>query len=334
MHFDRMRRREFITLLGGAAVAWPLVTRAQQAGGMRRIGVLMSFGANDLEAQSRAAAFENGLRQLGWIRGHNLSIEYRWADNSDVLRTYATELVGMAPDLILVNSTPAIAALQEQRQAVPIVFTQVTDPVGEGVVLNLAHPGGHVTGFTSFEFSIGTKWLEMLKEVAPRVMRVALVFNPETAPFAKLFWRPVEAAAPSFAIVAISAGAPTFADLERMVDKFAREPNGSLMVLPDVSTLNYREALIGLAARHRLPTVYPFRIFAANGGLLSYGTDVNDVFRRAASYVDRLLKGADPGKLPIQSPNKYELVINLKTAKALGLELPPKLLALANEVIE
>jgi putative ABC transport system substrate-binding protein len=328
-----MRRREFITLLGGTA-AWPLAVRAQQRERMRRIGVLMSFGANDPEAQSRAAAFENGLRQLGWVRGHNLGIEYRWADNPDVLRTYATELVGMAPDLILVNSTPAIAALQEQRQAVPIVFTQVTDPVGEGLVLNLAHPGGHVTGFTSFEFSIGTKWLEMLKEVAPRVMRVALIFNPETAPFAELFWRPVEAAAPSFAIVAISAGAPTFADLESMVDKFAREPNGSLMVLPDVSTLNYREALIGLAARHRLPTVYPFRIFAANGGLLSYGTDVNDVFRRVASYVDRLLKGADPGKLPVQSPNKYELVINLQTAKALGLELPPKLLALANEVIE
>ena len=329
-----MRRRDFITLIGSTAAAWPRAAHAQQPERMRRIGALMSFGANDPEAQSRAAAFENGLRQLGWVRGHNLSIEYRWADNSDVLRTYATELVGMAPDLILVNSTPAIAALQEQRQAVPIVFTQVTDPVGEGLVLNLAHPGGHVTGFTSFEFSIGTKWLEMLKEVAPRVMRVALIFNPETAPFAELFWRPVEAAAPSFAIVAISAGAPTFADLERMVDKFAREPNGSLMVLPDVSTSNYRAALIGLAARHRLPTVYPFRIFAANGGLLSYGTDVNDVFRRVASYVDRLLKGADPGKLPIQSPNKYELVINLKTAKALDLELPPKLLALANEVIE
>ena len=333
MHFDHLRRRELIALLGSAA-AWPIAVRARQLDRIRRIGALMSFAANDPEAQSRVAAFENGLRQLGWVRGHNLSIEYRWADNSDVLRTYATELVGMAPDLILVNSTPATAALQEQRQAVPIVFTQVTDPVGEGLVLNLAHPGGHVTGFTSFEFSIGTKWLEMLKEVAPRVMRVALIFNPETAPFAELFWRPVEAVAPSFAIVAITAGAPTFADLERMVDKFAREPNGSLMVLPDVSTLNYREALIGLAARHRLPTVYPFRIFAANGGLLSYGTDVNDVFRRVASYVDRLLKGADPGKLPIQSPNKYELVINLKTAKALGLELPPKLLALANEVIE
>ena len=200
-----MRRREFITLLGSAAV-WPLAARAQSGErALRRIGVLMSFGANDPEAQSRVAAFENGLRQLGWVRGHNLSIEYRWADNPDVLRTDATELVGMAPDLILVNSTPATAALQEQRQAVPIVFTQVTDPVGEGLVLNLAHPGGHLTGFTSFEFSIGTKWLETLKEMAPRVTRVALVFNPQTAPFADLFWRPVEAAAPSFAIVAISA---------------------------------------------------------------------------------------------------------------------------------
>ena len=199
-----MRRREFITLLGGAA-AWPLAARAQQPERMRRIGVLMSFAANDPEAQSRAAAFENGLRQLGWVRGHNLSIEYRWADNPDVLRTDATELVGMAPDLILVNSTPAIAALQEQRHAVPIVFTQVTDPVGEGLVLNLAHPGGHLTGFTSFEFSIGTKWLETLKQVATRVTRVALVFNPQTAPFADLFWRPIEAAAPSFAVVPTSA---------------------------------------------------------------------------------------------------------------------------------
>jgi putative ABC transport system substrate-binding protein len=329
-----MQRRAFITLLGGAA-AWPVAARAQSGErALRRIGVLMSFGANDPEAQSRVAAFENGLRQLGWIRGHNLSIEYRWADNPDVLPTDATELVGMAPDLILVNSTPAIAALQERHEAVPIVFTQVTDPVGEGLVLNLAHPGGHLTGFTSFEFSIGTKWLETLKEMAPRVTRVALVFNPQTAPFADLFWRPVEAVASSFAIVAISAGARTFADLEHMVNEFAREPNGSLMVLPDVSTLNYRDALIGLAARHRLPTIYPFRIFAANGGLLSYGTDVNDVFRRVASYVDRVLKGADPGELPIQSPNKYELVINLKTANALGIQVSDRLLALANEVIE
>src|ERR1700720_4410989 len=215
MHFDHLRRRNFIALLGSAAT-WPIAARARQHGQMPRIGVLMSFGANDPEAQSRVAAFENGLRKLGWLRGHNLSIEYRWADDPDVLRTDATELVGMAPDLILVNSTPATAALQEQRQAVPIVFTQVTDPVGEGLVSNLTRPGCHLTGFTSFEFSMDTKWLETLKQVAPRVTRVALVFNPQTAPFADLFWRPIEAVAPSFAIVAISAGARTFAAPEHM----------------------------------------------------------------------------------------------------------------------
>ena len=329
-----MKRRKFITLLGGAVAAWPLAARGQARKRMRRIGVLMSFAVNDPEAQSRVAAFENGLQELGWIKGHNLKIEYRWADNPDVLRTYAIELVGMAPDLILANSTPVMAALQEQSHAIPIVFTQVTDPVGQGLVTNLAHPGGHLTGFTSFEFSVGTKWLETLKEVAPRVTRVALVFNPQTAPFADLFWRPVEAAAPSFGVVPISAGALTFAEFERLVDAFAREPSGGLIVLPDVSTLNYRDGLIGLAARHRLPAIYPERIFATSGGLLSYGSDVSDVFRRAAGYVDRILKGEKPANLPVQSPTKYELVINLKTAKALGLEVPPTLLATANEVIE
>ena len=329
-----MKRRKFITLLGGAVAAWPLAARGQARKRMRRIGVLMSFAVNDPEAQSRVAAFENGLQELGWIKGHNLKIEYRWADNPDVLRTYAIELVGMAPDLILANSTPVMAALQEQSHAIPIVFTQVTDPVGKGLVTNLAHPGGHLTGFTSFEFSVGTKWLETLKEVAPRVTRVALVFNPQTAPFADLFWRPVEAAAPSFGVVPISAGALTFAEFERLVDAFAREPSGGLIVLPDVSTLNYRDGLIGLAARHRLPAIYPERIFATSGGLLSYGSDVSDVFRRAAGYVDRILKGEKPANLPVQSPTKYELVINLKTAKALGLEVPPTLLATANEVIE
>jgi putative ABC transport system substrate-binding protein len=220
---------------------------------MRQIGVLMSFAANDPEGLSRAAAFENGLRKLGWIRGHNLRIEYRWAENPEVLRTDAIGLVGMAPDLILANSTPVMAALQEQRHAVPIVFT---------------HPGGHLTGFTSFEFSIGTKWLETLKQVATRVTRVALVFNPQTAPFADLFWRPIEAAAPSFA------------------------------------------KITSLAARHRLPAVYPYRFFTELGGLLSYGVDVTDNFRRAATYADRILKGEKPSDLPVQAPVKFELVIN------------------------
>jgi putative tryptophan/tyrosine transport system substrate-binding protein len=329
-----MRRREFIALLGGAAVAWPLAARAQRPSNMRRIGVLMSFALNDPEGLSRAAAFEDGLRKLGWIKGHNLRIEYRWAGTPDLLRTDAAELVGMAPDLILANSTPVMAVLREQRHAVPIVFTQVTDPVGEGLVPNLAHPGGHLTGFTSFEFSIGTKWLETLKQVAPRVTRVALVFNPQTAPFADLFWRPIEAAAPSFAVMPTPLGPLTFAELEHMVDAFAREPNGGLIVLPDVSTLNYRDGVIGLAARYRLPAVFPERIFATSGGLLSYGSDVSDIFRRAAGYVDRILKGEKPADLPVQAPTKYELVINLKTAMALGLAVPPILLATADEVIE
>jgi ABC-type uncharacterized transport system substrate-binding protein len=327
-----MKRRDFITLLGGAAASWPLAARAQTKR-MRRIGVLMGLVAKDPEAQSRVAAFENGLQELGWVNGRNLSIEYRWAGDGNV-RDHATELLAMAPDLILANSTPVTAALREQSGAVPIVFTQVTDPVGQGLVPNLAHPGGNITGFTSFEFSIGTKWLEALKQTAPRVTRVALVFNPQSAPFADLFLRPVETAAPSFSVAPIVAAVRDPADVDRVFDALAREPNGGLMVLPDLSMTNYREAIIALAARHRVPAVYPYRYFAESGGLMSYGIDGTDVFRRAAAYVDRILKGTSPGELPIQAPTKYELVINLKTAKTLGLTVPPTLLALADEVIE
>jgi ABC-type uncharacterized transport system substrate-binding protein len=325
-------RRKFLSTLGGAAAAWPLAARAQTKQ-MRRIGVLMGLVANDPEAQSRVAAFENGLRELGWVKGRNLSIEYRWAGDGSV-RDHATELLAMAPDLILANSTPVTAALQKQSRAVPIVFTQVTDPVGQGLVSNLAHPGGNLTGFTSFEFSIGTKWLEALKQTAPRVTRVALVFNPQSAPFADLFLQPVEAAAPSFSVAPIVAAVRDPADVDRVFDALAREPNGGLMVLPDISMTNYREAIVALAARHRVPAIYPYRFFAASGGLMSYGIDSIEVFRRSAGYVDRILKGTSPGELPIQAPNKYELVINLKTARALGLEVPPTLLARADEVIE
>jgi putative ABC transport system substrate-binding protein len=329
-----MKRRELMTLLGGAAAAWPFAARAQLERRVRRIGVLMSFAVNDPEGASRAAALEQGLRNLGWTSGHNLQIEYRWAANPAMLQSYATELVQMAPDLILANSTPVIIALRQHSRAVPIVFTQVTDPVGEGVVPNLAHPGSHLTGFTSFEFSIGTKWLEMLKQAAPRITRVAVIFNPQTAPFADVFWRPIAAAAGSFGVVPTSAGTPSFAELERIVDGFASEANGGLIVLPDVSTLNYRSGIIALAARHRLPAVFPERIFATSGGLLSYGSDVSDVFRRAAAYVDRILRGEKAGELPVLQPTKFELVVNLNTAKALGLEIPAQLLALADEVIE
>jgi putative tryptophan/tyrosine transport system substrate-binding protein len=326
-----LRRREFISLLGAAAT-WPLEARAQSR--MRRIGVLIGLGANDPEAKSRVAALEDGLQQAGWIKGRNLQIEYRWADDANALRSHAAELVGMAPDVVLASSTPVTVALRDQHADLPVVFVQVTDPVGEGLVANLAHPGGHLTGFTSFAFSIGTKWLETLKQVAPRVRRVGLLFNPETAPFADLFVRPMQAASSSFDIMLKLMGSRSFAEIETMVDAFAREPNGSLMVLPDLSAFNYRDAVIGLAARHRLPAVYPFRVFVASGGLLSYGTDTPDIYRRAASYVDRVLKGERPADLPVQAPTKYEFVINLKTAAALGLDVPPTLLALADEVIE
>jgi putative tryptophan/tyrosine transport system substrate-binding protein len=327
------KRRDFITLIGAAAAGWPLSVRAQTKR-IRRIGVLMGLVASDPEAQSRVVAFENGLRELGWVKGHNLSIDYRWAGDGNVLREHAAELLAMAPDLILANSTPVTAALREQSRTVPILFTQVVDPVGQRLVPNLAHPGGNVTGFTSFEFSIGTKWLEALKQAAPRVTRVALLFNPKSAPYADLFLGPVEAAAPSFSVTAIRAAVRDPADVDRVFDTLTREPNGGLMVLPDLSMANYREAIIALAARYRVPVVFPFRYFAASGGLMSYGTDVAEVFRRAAAYVDRILNGTSPGKLPIQAPTKYELVINLKTAKALGLEVPATLLARADEVME
>jgi putative ABC transport system substrate-binding protein len=328
-----MRRRDFIGIFGSAA-AWPVTTRAQQAERVQRITALMSMTADDPEAQPRVAAFESGLRELGWLDGRNLRIEYRWVSDDDLLRRIAAELARMPPDLILATSTPVMAALQEQGLSVPIMFVQVTDPVGQGLVPNLARPGGHITGFTNFEFSIGTKWLEALKQIAPRVTRVALIYNPDTAPYADLFQRPVEAAAPAFAVMPITVAARSAAELERTVDAFARTPNGGLLVLPDVTNLIHRDQIIALAARHRLPAVYPYRYYAASGGLLSYGSEQADVFRRAASYVDRILKGTSPGELPVQAPIKYELVINLKTAKALDLEVPPMLIVRADEVIE
>ena len=329
-----MRRREFIAILGGAAAGWPLGVRAQQSNRPRLVGVLFAMAPSDPESQLRVKAFEAGLRELGWTEGRNLRLEYRWAPgDAALLHSQATELVGLAPDLILATSTPVLGALR-QGNPLPIVFVQVTDPVGGGFVPNLARPGGYLTGFTSFEFTIGSKWLEALKHVAPKVERVALIFNPDTAPFAQMFWQPVEDAAPSFDVEPIQAPVRDIGEIERAIAAFARNPNGGLMVLPDVSTTNHRDLIIALAARHRLPAVYPYRHFAASGGLMSYGSDVADIYRRAASYVDRILKGAVPGELPVQAPAKFEFVINLKTAKALGLTVPPLLLGRADEVIE
>jgi putative ABC transport system substrate-binding protein len=328
-----MRRREFVILLGGStAAAWPLAARAQNR--LRVVGVLLAMAPDDPEAQQRIKAFEAGLRELGWTEGRNLRLEYRWAvGDAILLRKQATELVSLAPDLILATSTPVLAALRQEK-TLPIVFVQVTDPIGGGFVPNLARPGGSLTGFTSFEFTIGSKWLEALKHVAPAVTRVALIFNPDTAPFAHLFWQPVEDAAPSFDVEPMQAPVRDVGEIERTIAAFARNANGGLMVLPDVSTTNHRDLIIALAARHRLPSVYPYRYFATSGGLMSYGTDLADVYRRAASYVDRILKGAVPGDLPVQAPAKFEFVINLKTANALGLTVPPRWLGRADEVIE
>jgi putative tryptophan/tyrosine transport system substrate-binding protein len=329
-----MRRRDFIALLGGAAASWPLGARAQQSNRLRLVGVLFAMSPSDPESELRVRAFEAGLRELGWTEGRNLRLEYRWAPgDAALLHSQATELVGLAPDLILATSTPVLGALQ-QGNPLPIVFVQVTDPVGGGFVPNLARPGGYLTGFTSFEFTIGSKWLEALKHVAPEVKRVALIFNPDTAPFAHLFWQPVVEAAPAFDVEPIQVPIRDVGQIEHAIEAFARAGNGGLMVLPDVSSTNYRDLIIALAARHRLPAVYPYRHFAASGGLMSYGTDVADVFRRAASYVDRILKGAAPGDLPVQAPAKYEFVINLKTANTLGLTVPPLWLGRADEVIE
>ena len=264
-----MKRREFITLLGGAATASlvirPTPARAQPRDAMRRIGVLSGLAEDDPESRQRALAFEKGLRDLGWIKGRNLQIESRWAGDGSLLARYAAELVALAPELILANTTPVVTALREQTRKVPIVFVQVTDPVGEGFVAGLAHPGGNITGITNFEFSIGSKWLEILKEIAPRVTRVAIVFNPETAPFADLLIQPIKAAAASFAITATLASARGPAALEHVIDDFAREPNGALLVLPDVSAVNHRDRIIAQAARLRLPAIYPYRLFAESG---------------------------------------------------------------------
>ena len=321
-------------MLGGAAAGWPLGARAQQSNRLRLVGLRFAMAPSDPEAEMRVKAFESGLRELGWVEGRNMRLEYRWAPRDPgLLLSQANELVGLGPDVILATSTPVVAALR-QGSPPPVVFVQVTDPIGNAFVPNLARPGGYLTGFTSFEFTVGSKWLEALKHVAPAVQRVALIFNPDTAPFAHLFWQPVVEAAPAFDVEPIQVPIRDVGEIEHAIEAFARAGNGGLMVLPDISATNHRDPIIALAARHRLPAVYPFRFFAADGGLMSYGINAADVYRRAASYVDRILKGEKPSALPVQAPTKYELVINLKTAKALGLTVPISMQQLADEVIE
>jgi putative ABC transport system substrate-binding protein len=326
-----MRRREFITLLGGAVAAWPLAVRAQQPERMRRIGVLMGASESDAVNQARLAAFLDGLQQLGWTDGRNVRIDIRWG-SADRFRTYAAELVGLAPDVILASASASVAALQQASRSAPIVFANVIDPVGAGFVASLAQPGGNATGFTAFEYGISGKWLELLKEIAPHMTRAAVLRDPALAAGIGQFAAIQSASSSGVELSAIDTR--DVGEIERALVAFARKPNGGLVVTASPSALIHRDQIIALATRLRLPNVYPFRYYPSNGGLASYGPDSIDNFRRAASYVDRVLKGEKPADLPVQAPTKYELVINLKTARALGLEVPPMLLARADEVIE
>jgi putative ABC transport system substrate-binding protein len=328
-----MNRREFITLLGGAAVAWPLGAKAQQRERMRRIGVLMPFSANDPEGQARLLAFAQGLQQLGWTVGRNLLIDARWgAGDADLNRRYSAELAALAPDIIVANGSPELRALQQATDNVPIVFANVTDSVGQGIVADLARPGGNVTGFEATELGQSAKWLELLKEIAPHITRAAVLLNRAFVSGVGQLGA-IQAVATSLGIQVSSIDMRDPSDMERAVTAFARSSNGGLIVTGAGSGAR-RELIIKLAARHRLPVVYPYPYHVATGGLVSYGPNVLDQYRRAAGYVDRILKGEKPSELPIQAPTKFELVINLKTAKALGIDVPPMLLARADEVIE
>ncbi len=329
-----MRRREFITLIGGAAGAWPLGARAQQPERMRRIGVLMGQTADDPQGKARVAAFLQGLQQLGWTDGRNVRIDIRWtAGNADDLHRNATELVGLAPDVILGSGSPAVGPLLQATHTMPVVFAAVIDPVGAGFVDSLARPGGNVTGFTNFEYSTSGKWLELLKEIAPRVTRAAVIRDPAIAAGSGQLGA-IQAVASSLGVEVSPINVRDATEIERAVTAFARFPNGGLIVTGSGLAFVHRNPLVTLATRHKLPAVYFERYFVAGGGLISYGADLVDEFRRSAAYVDRILKGEKPADLPVQAPTKYELVINLKTAKALGLTVPLALLARADEVIE
>jgi putative tryptophan/tyrosine transport system substrate-binding protein len=330
-----MRRREFITLLGGAA-AWPHAARAQQpTERLRRIGIMAPTAEDDPQTQARLAAFRQAFEQFGWKEGRNIRFEYRWpGGNPDLIKTYAAELVASAPDLILTGLTPGVQALKLETRTIPIIFAGVADPVGSGLVPSLAKPDGNVTGFMAVEYAIVGKWLELLKEIAPGIERVALIGNQDSDVFAKNFRHSLEAIAPSFAVKPVAAEVRSAGDIERAIDAFAREPRGGLLTVPAVTASLHRALIFRMAARHRLPAVYPFRFYAVDGGLASYGPDPVDQYRRAAGYADRILRGAKPADLPVQAPTKFDLIFNLKTAKTPGIEIPPTLLARADEVIE
>jgi putative ABC transport system substrate-binding protein len=328
-----IRRREFITLLGGAA-AWPLVARAQQTDRRRRIGVLMGFAETDWEARSFQQAFSLQMKELGWIDGDTARFEYRWAAGEPaIFKAYADELIALKPDVILANTSPAARVLRKETTTIPIVFVQVADPVGQGIVSNLAHPGGNVTGFNFADFPFGGKWLEVLKEIAPRVERVAIIYNPQTSAFAPYF-QSLQSAAASLAMEMVEAPVRDDGEIERAIAAMGERAGGGLSIMADPFTAAHRVAIIESAARHRVPAIYHRRVFVSDGGLIAYGPDVVELFRSAANYVNRILRGEKVGDLPVQNPTKYSLAINLKTARALRIEVPPTLLARADEVIE
>jgi len=327
-----MKRREFITLLGGSTIAWPLATHAQQSNPIRKVGVLMNSLSDDVEGQARVKAFAQSLRTLGWIEGENLRTEVRWTgDVADRYRQYATELVGLGPDVVLASTSSCVAALQRVTPTVPIVFANAVDPVGAGFITSLARPGGNTTGFTAFEYSISGKWLELLKELTPGLMRVAVLRDPSIAAGIGQF-AAIETLASGLELTAIDPRNP--AQIEKALVALESEPGGGAIVTAGPSSAEHRELLLRLSTRYRIPTVYPFRYYAAGGGLAAYGPDTIAAHARAADYVDRILKGARPADLPVQAPTRYELVINARTAKETGLAVPASLLARADEVIE
>jgi putative ABC transport system substrate-binding protein len=331
-----MKRREFVTLLGVAAIAGPLVVRAQEppTGKVRRIFALLPSAPGDPnEPHGARAKFTQTLEYRGWMDGGNLRIDYRWhGGDPDRARTLAKELVSLAPDAILVVGSPAVAALRQETQTIPIVFVNITDPVGQGFVTSLAHPGGNITGFTDFDPTMGTKWLELLKEIAPGITRVAVIFNPNTAPFVASFLHSIESAAPAFAVSVAAAPVHDAPEIERAISLAGDEPNGALIMASDHFTWLHRGLIIALAAQHRLPALFPYVGIAESGALLSYGVDVVEQYVQAAIYIDRILKGAKPADLPVQAPTKFKLAVNLKTAKAIGLTIPPSIMVQADEV--
>jgi ABC-type uncharacterized transport system substrate-binding protein len=328
-----MRRRDFITLFGGAAAAWPLMARAQQPERMRRIGVVMAYAGSDPNGQVQVAAFRQALQKLGWIEGRNIRIDFRYAsDDSARVRALAVELLGLKPDLMVSNSNFITAILQSEVHSIPLVFVSVSDPIGSGFIKDLAQPGGNITGFANFQPTMGGKWLEKLREIAPQVERVGLMLHPEPPNIGYL--KSAEAAAPSLKIKLVGLEVRNSTEIERVLATFVGEPNGGLIIAPNVVTFANSGLIVALAARYRLPAIYPFAFYAKAGGLISYGFDASDQFRQGAVYADKILRGAKPADLPVQHPTKFELVINLKTAKLLGLEMPLQLQQLADEVIE